>query len=160
MSEIDNSIDREEIARLSGVLIFYLAVFKIIKQKKFQEKLMGFIPDKKNSRNEKIRDRNRQIHNLVEKNDKYQKEFLSLLKYFNTPVLNSIEEIAVSFDLKKTRLVNSDNSINKQAYIKLLSNFIHDSVNSGLSIIVGFPYRTTSINFQNGGDNLLKILKV
>ena len=160
LSEIDNSIDRDEIARLSGVLIFYLAVFKIIKQKKFQDKLMKFIPDKKNSRNEKIRNRNKQIHNLVEKNDKYQKDFLALLKYFNTPVLNSIEEIAVSFDLKKTRLVNSDNSINKQAYIKLLSNFIHDSVNSGLSIIVGFPYRTTSINFQNGGDNLLKILKV
>ena len=160
LSEIDKSIsEREEIARLSGVLIFYLAVFKIIKQKKFQEKLMNFIPHKKNSRKEKIRNRNMQIHNLVEKNNKYQKDFLDLLKYFNTPVLNSIEEIAVSFDLKKTRLVNSDNSINKQAYIKLLSNFIHDSVNSGLSIIVGFPYRTTSINFQTGGDNLLKLLK-
>ena len=158
LSEIDQSIDRDEIARLSGVLIFYLAVFKIIKQKKYQEKLMNFIPHKMNSRKEKIRNRNKQIHNLIEKNDKYQKDFLELLKFFNTPVLNSIEEIAVSFDLKKTRLVNSDNSINKQAYIKLLSNFIHDSVNSGLSIIVGFPYRTTSINFQTGGDNLLRIL--
>ncbi len=158
LSEIDKSIDREEIGRLAGVLIFYLAVFKIIKQKKFQEKLMDFIPHKLNSKKEKIRNRNRQIHNLVEKNEEYQKEFLELLKFFNTPVLNSIEEIAVSFDLKKTRLVNSDNSINKQAYIKLLSNFIHDSVNSGLSIIVGFPYRTTSINFQTGGDNLLRII--
>ena len=98
LSEIDKSISgREEISRLAGVLIFYLAVFKIIKQKKFQEKLMNFIPHKMNSRNEKIRNRNKQIHNLVEKNDKYQKDFLDLLKYFNTPVLNSIEEIAVSF---------------------------------------------------------------
>ena len=158
LTEIDKSVEREETGRLAGVLIFYLAVFKIIKQKKFQDKLMDFIPHKLNSKKEKIRDRNQQIHNLIEKNEDYQKHFLGLLKYFNTPVLNSIEEIAVSFDLKKTRLVNSDNSINKQAYIKLLSNFIHDSVNSGLSIIVGFPYRTTSINFQTGGDNLLRIL--
>ena len=158
LSEIDKSLDRDETGRLAGVLIFYLAVFKIIKQKKYQTELMEFIPHKMNSKNEKIRDRNRQIHNLIEKNEDYQKNFLNLLKFFNTPVLNSIEEIAVSFNLKKTRLINSDNSINKKAYIKLLSNFIHDSVNSGLSIIVGFPYRTTSLNFQTAGENILRIL--
>ena len=158
LSEIDSTMERDEAGRLAGILIFYLAVFKIIKQKKYLSALMDFIPHKTNSRNEKVRDRNRQIHLLVEKNDDYQKKFLSLLKMFNTPVMNSIEEIAVTFNLKKTCLINPDNSINKKAYIKLLSNFIHDAVNSGLSIIIGFPYRTTSINFQKGGDNILRIM--
>ena len=69
----------------------------------------------------------------------------------------------VSSDLKLNKILftedkNGKTNINTAIYAKLLGNYLHDSLNSGLSIIIGFPYRTASMSFQKSAALVLGLL--
>ena len=79
---ICNTIDTDN--RLSkktgGLLLFYFALYKLCQSDIIITLLMNFIPKKKNEKGIIIRDRHTQIKNLVDTNEKYKKEYLSIIK--------------------------------------------------------------------------------
>ena len=49
--------------------------------------------------------------------------------------------------------------LNRTAYVKLLNNLLHDTVNSGLSVVVGFEFRPAALAFQEAAERLLDLVK-
>ena len=146
---------------LAGVLLFYLAVLKMIKADKYHEAMTGFIPSRKDKKGNIARDRHEQIRQLAEKNLEYQKKFIDLVKELHLPLMEELEKTAKEISAKKilfTGQKNGKTKINTASYAKLLGNYLHDSLNSGLSIIIGFPYRTASIKFQKSAELVLGLL--
>ena len=52
-------------------------------------------------------------------------------------------------------IVDGASRIDGRPYLKLLAAFLHESLYSGLSVIVGFDYRSAAAAFQEGAERLL-----
>lgn len=148
----NNNPDR----KTGGLLLFYFALYKLCQSDTIINLLMNFIPKKKNQKGLTIRDRHAQIKNLVDSNEQYKKEYLSILKTLFPVVSRQIVNIVSTFELQKLVFMDSNKKVNKIAYLKLFSNFIHDIVNSGLSVVVGFKYRPASIAFRKAANKLYR----
>ncbi|MDX9801541.1 MAG: AAA family ATPase [Spirochaetia bacterium] len=146
---------------IAGVILFYLAVFNLIKQDKYHNAMIEFLPMKKDKNGNPKRDRNTQIKMLVEKNLEYQKKFISLVKKLQLPLMEEIERLTADLSILEILFTSDKNGktrIESSVYAKLLGNYLHDSLNSGLSIIIGFPYRTASMSFQKSAILVLGLL--
>ncbi len=146
---------------IAGTVLFYLAVFNLVKKEEYHNAMIDFLPVKAKTGGKKERDRNTQIKQLVEKNMEYQKKYVNLVKYLQLPLIGEIEKVSSDLKLKKILFMENKNGktkINTAIYAKLLGNYLHDSLNSGLSIIIGFPYRTASMSFQKSAALVLGLL--
>ncbi|MCL2294378.1 MAG: AAA family ATPase [Spirochaetes bacterium] len=161
LDDVDKSNPKGEKKHITSVILFYIALFITIKNKDYHNAMIKFLPTKKDKNGKLVRDRNAQIKQIVEKNKEYHNKYVALLKYLHTPLMEEISNISKKLSLKKTVLLlnrGGEIKINNGAYAKLLGNYLHDSLNSGLSIITGFPYRTASINFQRSAGGILELL--
>ena len=161
LGDIEKSIPKGEKKYIASVILFYLALFILIKNKEFHSAMINFLSTKKDKNGKLIRDRNLQIKQIIEKNKEYRKKYVELIKYLHTPLMEEIKNLSTKLSLRKIVLTTGKNEkqiINNSAYAKLLGNYLHDSLNSGLSIIVGFPYRTASISFQKSAGLILGLL--
>jgi MinD-like ATPase involved in chromosome partitioning or flagellar assembly len=140
----------------AGLLLFYFSLYKLFHSKTLLKLLNNFIPVRKDSKGNPVRDKHRQIRFLVEKSSKYQMYYMKLLKILFPLLIRQISTVADTFGLSSLFYRNKDGKINKEAYIKLFSHFLHDTLNSGLGIISGFKYRPASIAFHKGAEMLLK----
>ena len=61
-----------------------------------------------------------------------------------------------TFELTRILFKNDDSTLSREAYLKLFNNFMHEAVNSGLGVAVGFNYRPASIAFQKAANRLLR----
>ncbi len=158
---IDKSEPEGESNNIAGVLLFYLAVFRMIKKDDYHNAMIDFLPKKKDKKGNAVRDRNSQIRQLIEKSSEYHKKYVSLVKMLHIPLLGEIEIITKELKLSNIIFTSEKNGrikVNSAAYAKLLGNYLHDSLNSGLSIIIGFPYRTASISFHKSAELVLGLL--
>ncbi|MBA7643505.1 Iron-sulfur cluster carrier protein [subsurface metagenome] len=170
----DKNIDREisclliNLSRVSdsnnslknygGLLLFYFSLYKLFQSKTIVKFISDFIPKKKNAGGLTIRDRHQQIKNLVEKDQEYGRKYFRLIRRLYPIVSKQISTIVRTFELSNLIFRNSKNEIIKSAYLKLLTNFIHDTIYSGLSVVVGFDYRSAAVAFHQGAEKLLEIL--
>lgn len=69
-------------------------------------------------------------------------------------MLKQIATVVETFGIAGLMFRDS-NGIQKDVYLKLLSAFLHNSVNSGLGIIVGFPFRPASAAFEKAAAGLM-----
>jgi hypothetical protein len=139
----------------SGLLLFYFSLYKLFRSPTLLTLVSKFTPIRKNSKGLVVRDKYRQIKNLVEKDKLYAKRYFHLIKLLFPVVSKQVFTIAKTFNLANIYFKNKDKTFNKEAYAKLFSHFIHDCVNSGLGIITGFRYRPASVAFQDSADKLL-----
>jgi flagellar biosynthesis protein FlhG len=161
LSYIEKTNPTDEVKHFAGVILFYFAVFNIIQNKKYNSVIINFIPKKKNKKGEVIRDRYFQIKQIIEKNSQYRGKFLALVKFLHTPLMAEIENLTKKLLLNKIILSitqSGSRKANSGAYAKLLGNYLHDSINSGLSVVIGFPYRTASVNFHKAAELVLGLL--
>ncbi len=160
--DICNSINlkKRSSKKTGGLLLFYFALYKLCQADTIINLLMNFIPKKKNEKGAVIRDRHTQIKNLVDTNEKYKAEYFSIIKTLFPVISKQIITIVNAFELQKLVFVDSNKKVNKIAYLKLFSNFIHDMVNSGLSVVVGFKYRPASIAFRKAANKLYKNITI
>jgi len=161
LGDIEKSIPKGERKYIASVILFYLSLFILIKKKEYQNAMIKFLSTKKDKKGKLVRDRNLQIKQIIEKNKEYRNKYIELIKYLHAPLLEEIKNISTKLSLNKILLTsgkNENKKINNSAYAKLLGNYLHDSLNSGLSIIVGFPYRTASISFQKSAGLILELL--
>ncbi len=142
----------------SGLLLFDFSLYKLFSSKTVTELITGYIPVRKNSRGENIRDKHSQILQLVKEEEKYKKNYLKLIDTLFPVVLRQLATVVETFNTAGL-LFRSPKGIQKDVYLKLLSAFLHNSVNSGLGIIVGFPFRPASAAFEKSAERLLDLNK-
>jgi MinD-like ATPase involved in chromosome partitioning or flagellar assembly len=171
----DKSVDRELSALLvaigrtssrnrlmmnqGGLLLFYFSLYKLFQSKTITELIRSLVPAKKNRKGVLIRDRHRQIRDLVEGNSEYKQRYLKLLKTLHPIVSKQISTVVKVFDLSGLLFRDKRGTIIRSAYVKLLTNFLHDTLYSGLSVVVGFPFRSAAGAFQEGAEKVLQTLK-
>ena len=146
-------------ANQGGLLLFYFSLYKLFQSQTVTELIRSLVPSKTNRKGSTVRDRHRQIRNLVEGNPEYKKRYLKLLKTLHPIVSKQIANIVKTFELSGLLFRDEKGTIIRSAYVKLLTNFIHDTLYSGLSVVVGFPFRSAASAFQEGAERVLQTLK-
>jgi cellulose biosynthesis protein BcsQ len=145
-----------QLVNTAGIYSFYFSLYKLLQSQTILKLIDDFIPKKKNKKGIVIRDRQQQIRNLVQKNEEYKTKYYKLIKTLY-PVFNKqITTVVSTFNLWNLMLRDSDNKIKREAYLKLLSHFLHETINSGLSIIIGFNRRPAVAAFKKAADELLR----
>jgi Mrp family chromosome partitioning ATPase len=169
----DKSLDRElgrflvilnraargsNLMRNQGVLLlFYFSLHKLLQSGTLLGLLKNLIPRRSNQKGRKIRDRFRQIQTLVEQDPAYRGRYLKAVKTFHALVTRQIASVAKALDLQTLVMLdrNKPSTIDGRPYLKLLGAFLHETLYSGLSVIVGFDYRSAAAAFQEGAERLL-----
>ncbi|MBN2554250.1 MAG: P-loop NTPase [Spirochaetales bacterium] len=146
-------------ASQGGLLLFYFSLYKLFQSRTVTGLIHSLVPAKKNSKGRVVRDRHSQIRNLVEGDPEYKSRYLKLLKTLHPVVSRQIANIVKTFDLSGLLLRDGNGTIIRSAYVKLLTNFLHDTLYSGLSVVVGFPFRQAAWAFQEGAERALQTLK-
>ncbi|MDR1932165.1 MAG: P-loop NTPase [Spirochaetales bacterium] len=141
---------------LLGMLLFYFALSKILNARSVQNLIYEFVPKRKNSRGVLVRDKNRQIHYLVEKDELYHAKYFSLIKTLFPVITNQLAALVKTFGLGAFVLRTAGSrETNRNAYLKLLTNFVHDAVHAGLGVFIGFKFNSASESIKKGAKDLL-----
>ena len=137
-----------------GVLLFYLAVLKLLSHRAVADAVEGFLPVRSNGGGP-VRDRRRQIAFLVERDDEYHRRFYTLVRRLFPLLMTQIARLADSFGLAPLLLRDAAGAVNRSAYLKLLTRYLHDTLNSGLGVLVGLTMTPAALAFSKGVDSLL-----
>jgi flagellar biosynthesis protein FlhG len=175
-SPADRAIDREvsrfllelpgpaagnaELRNFGGLLLLYFSLFKLLQSPSIARLFHSLIPRKKDRRGRMVRDRQRQILSLLEKEGAQHKEFLRLIRTLYPILIRQISGIARVFRLGGLVFRDDRRAVHRKAYLSLLTHFTHDTLYSGLSIVVGFAYRPASAAFQRSAERILRLLAV
>jgi cellulose biosynthesis protein BcsQ len=156
-----SSADLGDVLRGSaGVLLVYFALYKLLQSRSIIRVISEFIPKKASTRGTRVRNRREQIRSIVENSQAYRRRFFALVKALYPVYNRQVAAIVKTFDLQKLVLRNEKGDVRREAYLKLLVSFLHDSLNCGLSVIVGFSHRPASRAFAQGADRLLARVEV
>ncbi len=171
--EQDKAVDRElgrflvtanRAARRSGVmrshgalLLFYFSLYKLYQSRTLVSLIRGLIPRRRNQKGRLVRDRFRQIRTLVEGDARYRERYLQTLGALYQVLTRQLGAIAGTLNLPDLLLRDSVSRINASAYLKLLTAFLHETLYGGLSVIVGFDYRSTAAAFRDAAERLLVV---
>jgi hypothetical protein len=146
---------------LFGMLLFYFALSKILNVRSVQALIFEFVPKRKNSKGVVIRDKNKQIHYLVERDELYHAKYFTLIKALFPVVMKQLAILVKSFGLSSFVLRTAGSrETNRNAYLRLLTNFVHDAVHAGLGVFIGFKFNIASESIKKGAQNLLKELHI
>jgi flagellar biosynthesis protein FlhG len=145
--------------RNQGVLLlFYYSLHKLFQSKTLVRVLKSLIPRRTGPRGRPVRDRFRQIRSLVEQDPQYRQRYVQAVRTLHALVIRQLAAVERALDLRGLVLRDESSRINGRAYVKLLSAFLHETIFSGLSVIVGFEYRSAAAAFQGAADRLLDSL--
>jgi flagellar biosynthesis protein FlhG len=141
---------------LFSLLLFYFALSKILNVHDVQNLIFNFVPKRKNARGALVRDKNKQIHYLVERDELYHAKYFGLIKTLFPLVTRQMANLVKTFGFGVFVLrAAGSKDINRNAYLRLLTNFIHDAVHAGLGIFIGFKFNTASESIKKGAKTLL-----
>ncbi|MDC7220135.1 MAG: P-loop NTPase [Spirochaetales bacterium] len=143
------------IKNMAAMLLFNFTLLKLFQSETIHNLVMDFIPLRKDGAGNEVRDRNRQIINLVRNDSVYKKKYLKLVKMLRPVMEKQLGQIVTAFHLQPLLFLESHGKVNRSAYIKLFSNFLHETIYSGLGVTVGFKYRPVSVSFRKGADFIL-----
>jgi flagellar biosynthesis protein FlhG len=141
----------------AGLLLYYFAISKLLQSATLVGLIRSFIPARKGPRGGKVRDRYRQIRNLITRDAAYRHRYLGLVKTLFPVVMAQLGSMVKTLGLPHLLLRDESNKPMRKAYLTLFTNFLHDVIHSGLSVIVGFDYRSASVAFRDGAERLLEL---
>ena len=76
------------------MLLFNLAMHKLLRSEKVRSLIYGFIPTRESENGRRVRDRERQIRALVERDSDYHQRFYSLVKTMFPLVTRQVHELS------------------------------------------------------------------
>ncbi len=141
------------IVNTAGLLLFDFSLLKLLSSPTVAGIITGFIPNRKNSRGQTVRDKHSQILQLINEEKSYKSSYIKLLNTLFPVILKQTAAIVETFGTAGL-LFRDSSGIKKDVYLKLLSTFLHNTVNSGLGVIVGFPFRPASSAFEKAATRL------
>ncbi|HET6486000.1 MAG TPA: hypothetical protein VFH83_06250, partial [Spirochaetia bacterium] len=86
--------------------------------------------------------------------------YLKTMRTIHTVVMKQLGTVAQELGLQVLLLKDQHSRPDARAYLKLLASFLHETVYSGLSVIVGFDYRAATLAFQAGAEKLLASMEI
>ncbi len=147
--------DRGDFRNAGGLLLFYFSLYKLFSSRNVVRLIAGLIPVRRDGKGRTVRDRRRQIGLMLEESLEYRESYNRLLRTVYPIAIRQVTNMVNTLRLRNLILLDDTGEIHKKAYLQLLSGFIHDTVNSGLSIVVDFEYRPAAIAFRRAADELL-----
>lgn len=147
-----------ELQHASGVLLFYFSMYKLLNSPTVVGLISDFIPKRRTKQGGVVRDKYRQLQHLIENDDAYRQRYLNLVTTLWPVVHRQIGNVVRTFDVGPLVFKDDVEGLNRTAYVKLLNNLLHDTVNSGLSVVVGFEFRPAALAFQDAADRLLALV--
>ena len=142
---------------LGGMLICYLALLLVMNAQSVRTLIGGAIPSRSVD-GRRIRDRRLLIRNLVVRNENYHRRYFELVKKLYPVLMKQVVRIVSTSKWSRLVLRGSDGSVNRNAYLKLLTNTLHDVLHAGLGVYVGFRYNTAGRAIEEGAKRLLTLL--
>ncbi|HVO39106.1 MAG TPA: P-loop NTPase [Spirochaetia bacterium] len=156
---LNDAASRHAVVRSHGVLLlFHFSLYKLFQSPTILRMLRALVPRRKNRQGRMVRDRFRQIRTIVEGDPAYRARYLKVLKTLLLILTRQLVTIGDAFELPNLLLRDKSSRINSRAYLTLLTAFLHEALYSGLSIIVGFDYRSTAVSFSEAAERLLASL--
>jgi flagellar biosynthesis protein FlhG len=142
---------------LGGILLCYLAILLISSAPRVQELVLRVVP-RRDEGGKVVRDRRAQIHNLIERNDDYHRRYFNLVRRLYPVLVQQINRLVDASGWNDLMLRSSDGTLNKNAYLKLLTHVLHDSLHSGLGVYVGFRYNSAGRAIEEGARRVLRAI--
>ncbi len=137
-----------------GVLLFYFALYKLFRSDTVVRLVNALVPRRSNSRGQRVRDRRRQIRSLIEKDPADRARYLKLVRLLAPVVFRQVTTVVRALRLERLQFRDPAGGPLRDAYLKLLTSFLHDTAYGGLSVVVGFPYRNSAAAFRQGAEKL------
>jgi hypothetical protein len=146
--------------RNQGVLLlFHFSLYKLFQSRTLVSVLKSLIPRRAGPKGRLVRDRFRQIRTLVERDPAYRERYLKTLRTLHALVMRQVSAVARALDLRNLVILDGKSQLDARPYLKLLAAFLHETLYSGLSVIVGFDYRSAAAAFQEGAEKLLSSIQ-
>jgi len=139
---------------VGGVLLCYLATLLICGSPRVREIITGVIP-RRSEDGRIVRDRRTQIHNLIERNDAYHRRYFALVRRLFPVLVHQINRLVDQAGWHALLLRSPDGSVSKNAYLKLLTHLLHDTLHAGLGVYVGFRYNHAGRAIEEGAKKVL-----
>jgi hypothetical protein len=147
-----------ELVPHGGLLVFYFSLYKLLQSPTVSDLVGKLVPTRDNARGARVRDRNRQIRTLVEGDPEYRQRYLKAVRTLYPVVVRQVTNLVKVLDLSPLLLRDNSGKVLRTAYLKLLTNFLHDTLYSGLSVVVGFPYRASGRAFHEAAGRVLDLM--
>ncbi len=139
---------------LGGILLCYLAILLISGAPQVRSLVAAVIP-RRSEDGRIVRDRRHQIRNLIERNDTYHRRYFTLVRKLYPVLVHQINRLVDAAGWGRIVLRARDGSVNRNAYLKLLTHVLHDSLHAGLGIYVGFRYNQAGRAIEEGARKVL-----
>jgi len=139
---------------LGGITLCYAAILRLASSRKVQSLVAAVVPRRRED-GAVVRDRRAQIRGLIERNELYHRRYFGLVKQLYPVLLRQVERSISTFTWGSLLLRTSTGEVNRNAYLKLLTNVLHDSLHAGLGVYVGFRYSAAGRAMEAGARRLL-----
>jgi flagellar biosynthesis protein FlhG len=135
-------------------------MYRLVRVESVATLLTGFIPTRSENGRGVLRDKRKQIAYLLQRDEEYHQRYFALIKRL-FPLLNhQIVRITNTLRVSGLLLRDASGKINRNAYLILLTNFVHDTVHTGLGIFVGFRFNAASRAIQEGAQRVQKLARI
>lgn len=128
---------------------FYFTILKLLEHERVRRLMNNFIPYKTEGKR-RVRDRHRQILLLLNKDREYRSRYFKLIKVFFPLTERQLYKLGKG--MKSLLFYDDDGSIKREAYLKLLSEIMHELLNAGLGVHVGMQFSKAAQEIQKGWD--------
>jgi hypothetical protein len=143
-----------ELRNPAGLLLFQFNLLKLLASPSIRKAIETEIPTRR-ERDNTVRDRRTQIRLLIEKSASYHGKHIGLVRRLFPVVSKQISSMIETFELQRLLFIDKNGKVAANAYAQLLASFLHEAVNSGLGIIIGFRYRPASPAFIAGAKAVI-----
>ena len=161
------SVGRSDIAALapevrsaSGVLLFYTAMINLQRARSVRQRFNAVVPRSKAEDGRITRNRRAQISHLIDHDGAYHARFLALIRTLFPVVTRQIGRLARALGAEALLLSNQDGTANAQVYLKLLTRYAHETLHSGLGVVIGMPNTPAYLSAQQACRDLLRLMRI
>ena len=155
LTAVKKSRPNHFMGNLAGIALCYLSILKLISSRRVRSLISSVVPRRTES-GRTVRDRRVQIRSLIEKNEIYHRRYFALVKMLYPVLVQQVRRMVEALDWNDLLLRDSTGEINKNAYLKLLTHVLHDSLHAGLGVYVGFRYSAAGRAIEQGARRLLR----
>ncbi len=155
LTAVKKSRPNHFIGNLGGIVLCYLSILKLVSSRRVRPLISSVVP-RRTENGRTVRDRRVQIRSLIEKNEIYHRRYFALVKLLYPVLIQQVGRMVEAFDWKDLLLRDSAGEVNRNAYLKLLTHVLHDSLHAGLGVYVGFRYSAAGRAIEQGARRLLR----
>jgi flagellar biosynthesis protein FlhG len=128
-------LDKDPFLRnLAGLLLFSTAFYRLSSVKSVFDLFYRFFPRRKTASGALVRDRYTQIRSFFENDKSYHDRYFTLIKTLFPVVMKQVSSVAEALRATGLLFAGSDGNPDRNIYLRLLMDTVHDTVHSGLGV--------------------------